>query len=200
MSIWSTARAIGAALGITQRYVEPVGCRLGRTIFNETKRATQIVNARRPRRRLTSATTDLLGPWFPSLDLSTVRVRTSCRLPPNRFETGGHIYAMTFGTTIYWRDELDEGDPVDLVHLAHELVHVDQVRRLGGESAFACAYGRGYVEGGGELPAYLDDVGAYQRNPLEAEAYRFEARFRDDHGHVVAGRLREPHDVSRAPD
>ena len=42
---------------------------------------------------------------------------------------------MTFGYTIYWRDELDESKPDDLVKLIHELVHVDQVRRNGGESA-----------------------------------------------------------------
>jgi hypothetical protein len=79
-------------------------------------------------------------------------------------------------------------------------VHVDQVRRLGGETAFARDYGRGYVEGGGELPAYLDDVDAYHRNPLEAEAYRFEAQFRDDRGLVVAGRLREPPDATHDPN
>ena len=96
---------------------------------------------------------------------------------------------MTFGYTIYWRDELDETKPVDLVKLIHEIVHVDQVRRYGGESAFACEYGRGYLEGGGTLPTYIDDPTAYHRNPLEAEAYRFDAQFRDDSGHVVATRL-----------
>ena len=89
---------------------------------------------------------------------------------------------MTFGYTIYWRDELDESRPDDLVKLIHELVHVDQVRRNGGESAFACEYGRGYIVGGGQLPAYIDDVTAYHRNPLEAEAYNFDAQFRDDAG------------------
>jgi len=192
MSIWSTARTIGAALGVTERHVEPIGCALGRTVFRETKRATQFVNVRRPRRRVPAAAATVLAPWFPDLDLSTVRIRTSCRLPPNRFDTEGRIYAMTFGSTIYWRDEFDDDDPTELVRLAHELVHVDQVRRFGGESAFACAYGRGYVEGGGELPAYIDNVDAYRRNPLEAEAYRFEAQFRDDQGRVVADRLRTP--------
>jgi len=190
MSIWSTTRAIGAALGMNKRSLDPVGCTLGRTIFNETKRATQIVNVRRPSRGLAATTIEVLAPWFPELDLTTVRVRESCRLPPNRFDTQGHIYAMTFGSTLYFRDQLDEDDPVELVHLAHELVHVDQVRRLGGESAFACAYGRGYVEGGGELPPYLKKTDAYHRNPLEAEAYRFEARFRDEQGRVVPDRLR----------
>ncbi|NNE12930.1 MAG: DUF4157 domain-containing protein [Ilumatobacter sp.] len=199
MSLWSTARTIATALGVTDRDLEPIGCALGRTVFRETKRATQIVNVRRPRRRLTPAAVAVLAPWFPELDLSSVRIRTSCRLPPNRFHTEGRIYAMTFGSTIYWRDEFDDDDPKELVRLAHELVHVDQVRRLGGESAFACAYGEGYIEGGGELPAYLDDVGAYERNPLEAEAYSFEARFRDDRGRVVEARLRTtPADAGRA--
>lgn len=38
MSIWSTARAIGTALGITERDLEPVVSALGRTVFDETKR------------------------------------------------------------------------------------------------------------------------------------------------------------------
>ena len=96
---------------------------------------------------------------------------------------------MTFGYTIFWRDELDENNPDHLVGLIHELVHVDQVRRHGGESEFACHYGRGYIDGGGELPAYIADVTAYHRNQLEAEAYTFDAQFRDDTGHVVAARL-----------
>ena len=96
---------------------------------------------------------------------------------------------MTFGYTIYWRDDLDETNPDDLVKLIHEIVHVDQVRRRGDESSFACDYGRGYIEGGGTLPSYIDEPTAYHRNPLEAEAYTFEARFRDDSGRVVATRL-----------
>ena len=96
---------------------------------------------------------------------------------------------MTFGSTIYWRDSLDERDPGDLVKLIHEIVHVDQVRRHEGESSFACEYGRGYIEGGGALPGYIGEPTAYHRNPLEAEAYTFEAQFRDDSGQVVATRL-----------
>ena len=99
---------------------------------------------------------------------------------------------MTFGSTIYWRDELDEFDAGDLVRLAHELVHVDQVRRHGGESEFACAYGRGYVDGDGDLPGYVRSPTKYHRNPLEAEAYRFEAQFRDGAGRVIESRLDTP--------
>jgi hypothetical protein len=170
----------------------PAGCALGRSIYRETKRATWAVNVHRRPRPLAEATVGRLAPWFPELDLSTVRVRTTCRLPPNRFDLSGNIYAMTFGSTIYWRDELDEADPRDLVRLVHELVHVDQVRRHGGESGFACAYGRGYVEGDGDLPSHVPSPTRYHRNPLEAEAYRFEAQFRDDAGRVVASRLDAP--------
>ena len=189
MSWWSTARAVGAALGFPGRRLVPVGCALGRTVYRETKRACRIVNVLRPRRPLSNATVVRLQPWFPALDLHTVRVSTRCRLPPNRFREAGHIFAMTFGSTIYWRDELDERDPNDLVRLMHELVHVDQVRRHGGESAFACAYGEGYLSGGGQVPAHIEDPTPYHRNPLEAEAYRFEARFRDATGRVVVDRL-----------
>ena len=196
MSWWSTARAVGAALGISERRVAPVGCALGRAAYGETKRAAQIVNVVRPRRELSPATIARLRPWFPELDLHAVRVRTRCRLPPNRFRTSGSIYAMTFGSTIYWRDELDEHDPRDLVRLLHELVHIDQVRRYGGESKFACAYGEGYLQGGGDLPAHIDDPTPYHRNPLEAEAYRFEARFRDADGRVVPERIDRPPDPS----
>ena len=180
---------MGETLGITKPRVVPVGCVLGQTIFNEAKRSAQIVNVVRPRRSLQPTTIARLKPLFPDLDLAAVRVRTRCRLPSNRFRPTGSIYAMTFGYTIYWRDELDEGNPVDLVKLIHELVHVDQVRRHGGESGFACEYGRGYIQGGGALPGYITDATPYHRNPLEAEAYTLEATFRDDAGKVVAARL-----------
>lgn len=189
MSWWSTVRSVGDALGISKRQIVPVGCGLGRSVFAETKRSAQIVNITRSRRPLQPATITRLKPLFPELDLATIRVRTRCRLPSNQFRQTGSIYAMTFGYTIYWRDELDETNPVDLVKLIHEIVHVDQVRRYGGESSFACEYGRGYIEGGGTLPTYIDAPTAYHRNPLEAEAYTFDARFRDDSGHVIATRL-----------
>jgi len=185
----STVRAVGGALGLWQEHAVPLGCTLGRSVFKETKRSAQIANLRRVARPLLPATIERVGPLFPHLDLGTVRVRERCRLPSNKFHTTGSIYAMTFGSTIYFRDDLDEQDPAELVHLIHELVHVDQVRRFGGEPAFACEYGRGYIDGGGELPGYIDHPTAYHRNPLEAEAYTFEAQFRDARGRVDRARL-----------
>ena len=189
MSWWSTVRSVGDALGIKKRRVVPVGCMLGQSVIAEAKRAAQIVNFMRRSRPLRSTTIERLKPLFADLDIENVKVRTRCRLPSNHFRETGTIYAMTFGYTIYWRDELDESKPDDLVKLIHELVHVDQVRRNGSESAFACEYGRGYIAGGGTLPAYIDDVTAYHRNPLEAEAYNFDSQFRDEAGHALGSRL-----------
>jgi hypothetical protein len=180
---------VGETLGISKDRAVPVGCTLGRSVFTETKHSAQIVNVLRPKRPLHASTIARLKPLFPELALENIRIRTGCRLPSNRFRQSGSIYAMTFGYSIFWRDDLDENDPLSLVQLIHEIVHVDQVRRLGGESSFACEYGRGYIEGGGKLPPYIGDLTAYHRNPLEAEAYTFESQFRDDAGHVVAERL-----------
>jgi hypothetical protein len=178
MAWWSTARTVGATLGVWNRPIAPLGCTLGQTVYAETKRAAQIANLFGARQALDPATVGRLRPVFPAVDLDAVRVHTRCRLPSNRFRPDGSIYAMTFGTAIFWRDDLDADDPEQLVRLIHELVHVDQVRRFGGERSFACEYGRGYLQGGGQLPAWVEQPTAYHRNPLEAEAYTFEARFR----------------------
>ncbi len=189
MSLWSTVRSVADALGLEPRHAAPLGSELGATIFRETKRSARIANVGRATRPLGTDTIDRIQPLFRDLDLRQIRVRSKCRLPSNRFRGDGSIYSMTFGSTIYWRDDLDENDPKELVKLIHEIVHVDQVRRLGGEVSFARAYGVGYIDGGGVLPAYIGRPTAYHRNPIEAEAYSFEARFRDDSGVVVPERL-----------
>lgn len=189
MSLFGTLRSVGEALGFVQPAASTVGCSLGRVVYRETRRAAQIANVLRPRRALAPETQAMLQSIFPDLDVGAIRVRTECRLPANRFQPTGSIYAMTFGNTIYWRDDLDESDPVQLVKLIHETTHVDQVRRFGGEDEFACEYGIGYLAGGRELPAYIDEPSAYHRNPLEADAYNLESRYRDDDGRVVASRL-----------
>ena len=92
---------------------------------------------------------------------------------------------MTFGYDIYWRNQvLNENDAHTLVKLIHEVKHVDQVREFGGEEGFACEYGKGYIRGGGDLPDRLkhreDDP--YYANPLEADAYRLDHRYRNKAG------------------
>ena len=182
-------RSVGGTLGIWEEHAVPLGCSVGRAVFTETKRSARIANMNRSSRALQTGTIDRLQPLFPAVDLHDVRIKTRCRLPSNRFRESGSIYAMTFGSTIYFRDELDERNPRHLVQLIHELVHVDQVRRLGGEPQFACEYGKGYLSGGGRLPTYIDEPSAYHRNPLESEAYSFEAQFRDAQGRGRADRL-----------
>ena len=186
MSILGTVRSIGEALGLWKPRAMPMGCSIGRAAFRETKRTAQLANLTRSREPLQQPTQAMLRKLFPDLDVSQIRVRRGCRLPANRFDKRGSIYAMTFGNSIYWRDDvLDENDPGDLVKLIHEVMHVEQSRRLGGQAEFACAYGEGYLRGGGDVPARIKDPTAYHRNPLEAEAYTFESQFRDEHGAVV---------------
>lgn len=189
MSWLGTIRSLGQAFGIRPKRTSSVGCKLGRVVYRETRRAAQIANITRPRRTLRPETLTMLQSIFPDLDVGAIRVRTGCRLPGNRFQPSGSIYAMTFGNTLYWRDDLDESDPVDLVHLIHETTHVDQVRRFLGEDGFACEYGIGYLKGGGELPSHIAEPSDYHRNPLEAEAYRKESQYRDDRGRVVPSLL-----------
>ncbi len=192
MSWWSTVLAVADAVGLRERHVEPVGCEIGKLAYRESKRSARIANVTRRPRPLRATTIERLRRLYPDVDLTDVRIRTRCRLPSNRFRERGSIYAMTFGSTIYWRDELDEDNPRDLVKLMHELVHVQQIRRHDGEASFACAYGTGYIEGGGRLPDYIQAPSRYHRNPLEAEAYSFEARFRDDRGRVLSDSLPTP--------
>ena len=181
---------MGEALGFWRSRAVPYGCSIGKMAFRETKRSAQIANLLRRSEPLKDETQATLRTLFPDLDLSRIRVRRGCRLPANRFDKRGSTYAMTFGYAIYWRDPvLDESKALDLVKLIHEVVHVDQTRRLGGEAEFACAYGKGYLAGDGDVPPRIKNPTAYHRNPLEAEAYTFDSQFRDEDGTVVPDRL-----------
>lgn len=195
MALLGTIRSIGEALGLWKSRVVPIGCSTGKRAIRETKRSAQLANLTRSSEPLKQGTQEMMRQLFPDLDVSQIRVRRGCRLPANRFDEQGSIYAMTFGNTIYWRDkELDETDPVDLVKLIHEVMHVEQNRRLGGEAEFACAYGEGYLQGGGDVPKRIRNPTAYHRNPLEAEAYNFELQFRDENGKVAPELLPWPPD------
>lgn len=185
MSLFSSIRTIGSALGIRGSDVLEVGCSLGRTVYFETKRAAQIANVLAKRRALLPETKTRLSLIFPELDVGRIRYRTHCRLPANRFNQGGSVYAMTFGYTIYWRGAFDETNDADFVNFIHEVFHVDQVRRFGGEREFACEYGKGFLAGNGVLPSYIRNPTRYHRNPLEADAYSFEAKFQDERGRVA---------------
>ncbi len=170
----------------------PVGCEIGKIAFRETKRSAQMASVRRRARTLRADTIERLQPLYADVDIADVRIRTRCRLPSNRFQASGSISAMTFGNAIYWRDELDGGNPRDLVPLVHELVHVEQVKRHGGKTPFAVASGTDDVEGGGRHPSFIDEPSRYHPNPLEADAYSFAARFRDSEDRVLPDSLPAP--------
>lgn len=119
-------------------------------------------NAQRQRRELWKNTRKALKPFFPNLKLRDVRFCINSSLPGNWFQSAGSVGGMTFGYTIFFKGSDLQKSRAGLRLLMHELVHVDQVRRKGGEVAFACGYGKGYLK-----------AGNYRDNPMEVEAYDF---------------------------
>jgi Domain of unknown function (DUF4157) len=141
------------------------GCAGGKVIYDTAETALKVRHPVRKRRRLMPETAVRLQPLYAGLDLRSVTFITSASFPANWFQSPDQTLAMTFGSQIWFKwkrshvEETEEG----LLVLMHELVHVLQFRRLGSsKSAFACAYGLGYLS-----------VGDYASNPLEAEAFRF---------------------------
>jgi hypothetical protein len=146
--------------------IRAVGCMAGVLAYAAARTACRIRNAGRRRLSLPAEVVRRFAPLFPALDLTRVRVCPGASLPPNWL--GPRVFradGITFGNEIFVVADDPFANRRALRLLLHELVHVDQVRRLGGERAFACAYGRGYVEGG-----------SYRENPLEREAYEIERR------------------------
>lgn len=141
-----------------------VGCTAGTVVYWAARAACFAMNAGRPKRRLDPSLMAAMGEHFPALDLTRVRLCDEASLPANLLASrrAPRADGMTFGWTIFVRPMLRLDDPALVGLVMHELVHVDQVRRLGGEGAFACAYGRGFLDGGG-----------YRENPMEEEAYAF---------------------------
>ena len=139
----------------------------GVAVYTITKAACHAWNIGRAKAPLPAAVRAVMQRHFPELDLAKVRVCTNASLPANwiRLPGGPRMDGMALGRTIFLTGADYSRSRKALRLLMHELVHVEQVRRLGGEIAFARAYGRGYVEARG-----------YRGNPLEAEAYEFESR------------------------
>ena len=194
-TLLKVVRWVGGALGVSKTTADKYGCRAGTVGLAQTKRLAEAANRKQVPRPLKPRTQAMMREIFPDLDVENIRLRTGCRLPANRFKKSGSIYGMTFGYTIYWRNAvLDEDDAHTLVKLIHEVKHVDQVRELGGEKEFACAYGKGYLEGGGELPERLAhrQSDPYHANPLEAAAYRLDAQYRNAAGRGDPSKLPFP--------
>lgn len=89
--------------------------------------------------------------------------------------------AVTLGETILFADSFSADDPALTILLAHELTHVMQVRRLGGERAFGRKYISQSVQQG--IPAALSTCGsldhrldqAHTALDLEREAHANES-------------------------
>lgn len=152
MSVLATLKKAGGSAG-------------GVAIYDAAKAAALLTNIPRKRRKLKDSTKKLMKKYFPQLKLGKVRYSINANLPANWFEHPNKVDAMTFGHWIVFKGSRIQGTKRGLSLLMHELVHVDQVRRFGGEHAFASRYGQGYLKGG-----------SYRNNPLEVEAYDFVAK------------------------
>lgn len=141
------------------------GCSGGVAVYSGAKALALAANVQRKRRKLWASTKKLMKNYFPKLDLGKVRFCIHSSLPGNWFTSRDSVQGMTFGYTIFFKGTNLQKSRAGLKLLMHELVHVDQVRRKGGEIAFACAYGKGYLSGG-----------SYRQNPMEVEAYDFVAK------------------------
>ena len=152
MSVLSELRKFGGSAG-------------GIHVYAGAKALVYTRNSMRKRRKLWKSTRKVMKKYFPKLKLGKVRFCINCSLPGNWFESPDKVAAMTFGDTIFFKGTYIQKSRDGLKLLMHELVHVDQVRRKGGELKFAAAYGRGYLKGG-----------SYRKNPMEVEAYNFVAK------------------------
>lgn len=75
--------------------------------------------------------------------------------------------AQTYCDRIYVRDPYKLEDTSQLIVLSHEMVHVRQCKRLGGHEQFGYNYFKEFKRAGQ----------AYEKNKLEQEAYKFQAKF-----------------------
>lgn len=128
--------------------LEPVGSLGGPMVAGALAACARTLNGHRTR-PLSGEERARLGSSFSGQELAGVRIAEQCVLPllPG-------FAAVTLGETIYVRGALAE---LPDALLAHELVHVQQFRRLGWLGMTA-AYGRLWVRHG------------YWGNPLEVEA------------------------------
>jgi hypothetical protein len=138
----------------------------GVAVYYAAKGACFYANMARKRRKLWKNTRKLMKQYFPDLKLNDVRFCIQATLPANWFESPVRAEAMTFGNTIFFKGSDYQKSRRGLTLLMHELVHADQVRRLGSEPQFAAAYGDGFLT-----------AGSYRDNPMEKAARDMEARY-----------------------
>ena len=132
---------------------------LGIIVYFAAKALARIANCNKKHLHLFPDMVRRISFFFPSLDLSRVRIVKNAGLPANMLKRSKGTAGMTFGRTIYLRDG-DSLDYEEIRLLLHELNHVEQMQRLG-EFKFASRYGEQYKQYG------------YYNMPLEKEAYDF---------------------------
>lgn len=107
---------------------------------------------------------------LPALDLRRVRLIDGANLGPLRWMDPEPV-AIALGYAVYLRVPLDAVTPPGRLLIAHELFHVEQLRRLGDrELRFGARYGEAFVLAGFD----------YASNAFEVEAREFERRFVGD--------------------
>lgn len=157
--------------GIAQFLMAVGACLGGEIVYRIAKADNIIENALRPYLTIPQDVQNRLARVFPGESFWDVFWVDRARLAANHFksETDGMTFGMAPtplgmpGHAIYLKPRFDFSDPDFKQLLVHELVHVLQYRRFGGELGFACAYGIGYAKAGFD----------YRANPLEDEAYDF---------------------------
>jgi hypothetical protein len=129
--------------------------------------AVTLLNIRKTRQPLNDTTRFLLQALFPGVDLGTVDVVADATLPWPKARR-----AITLGSKVYVRNGFNQRLTRDLRLMLHELVHVDQYRRLG-MPGFIWAYGKALGKGG-----------SYRKNLLEIEAFAFAMEHRGVVSHL----------------
>lgn len=146
-------------------HLRPFAFLAGVAVYWLSKHAAALANLHRKPLALDSLTLRRFQLLLPDVDLSSLRIVTGAWLPAWLFHRS--VIGMAYKDRIYVSASrsLDTYDAFLL--LVHELVHIQQIQRLG-EFRFAGQYGCQFLYAGG-----------YGREmPLEAEAYGFVDRFR----------------------
>jgi hypothetical protein len=145
-------------------------CAAGELVLQIAKSDNAIENAFKPLIGLSADIKRRLRAVFPDDNFDNVYCIEEARLSADHYKSGtdGMTFAAALtpmgpGYVLYLKPRFNFELPDFKRLLCHELIHVRQYRRLGGEMAFACAYGIGYADAGFD----------YEKNPLEDEAYEF---------------------------
>jgi hypothetical protein len=138
-----------------------MGCIGGLIVYFGFKWLARLGNFHRIRQHLSPEAIARWQPLYPNVDLQRVVIKDHANIPANWFRFLPHTDAQAFHYRIYTQFTFNENDPRFIKLLLHELVHSEQVARLGGEFKFGCTYGMGFAEHG------------YWDHPLEIEARDF---------------------------